>query len=134
MDLRSHDQLYSFRVGVWQTYQHRPDRPTDDRYFFAGSFGRARDARKAKTSSHRLHFKRIVYVFHSGHRGNILAAAARLRGCEFLFVSPQPRDSRVAFALDLREDFIKSRIIGRKKERTTKIDAGRVRTRAETVG
>jgi hypothetical protein len=72
-----------------------------------------------------------VCVLHSGQRSDILTAAARLSGCKFLFVSPQPRDARVALAFNLRQDLIESRIVGRKKERTTEIDAGRVCTGAE---
>ena len=60
-----------------------------------------------------------------------MALAAPLSGFEFPFISPQSRHSRVALAFDLREDLIESRIIGRKKERTTEIDAGNMRTRAE---
>jgi hypothetical protein len=79
-----------------------------------------------------VHHTRIAHVLYSGHRGNILAPTARLHGCEFLFVLPQPRDSPIPFAFDLHEDLIKPRIIRLKKERTTEIDADRVRTRAKS--
>jgi hypothetical protein len=79
-----------------------------------------------------MHCKLIVDVLHSRCRDNILAATPRLRGCEFLFISPQSRDSRVAFSSHPRQDFVESRIIGRKKERSTQVDASRLRTRAET--
>lgn len=85
-----------------------------------------------ENSCNLLRRKLIVYVLHSGCCGNILAAAPRLRGCEFPLVSSQTRNSRIAFALDLRDDFIESRIIRWKKERTSKINAGRARSRAET--
>jgi hypothetical protein len=62
-----------------------------------------------------LQRKFIVYVLHSGRRENILAATPCLRSRKFLFISPQSRDPRIAFALDLREDLIEPRILGRKK-------------------
>ncbi|MGB8754484.1 MAG: hypothetical protein WCD26_02560, partial [Pseudolabrys sp.] len=82
-------------------------------------------------SSSLLHCKLIVDVLHSRRRDNILAPIPCLRGCKFLFVSPQSRYSRIAFAPDPCQDFIETKIIRWKKERTTEIDASRGRLRAE---
>jgi hypothetical protein len=78
-------------------------------------------------SSSLLHCKLIVDVLHSRRCDNILATIPCLRGCKFLFISPQSRYSRIAFAPDPCQDFIETRIIRWKKERTTEIDASRGR-------
>jgi hypothetical protein len=83
-------------------------------------------------SSSVLHCKLIVDVLHSRRCDNILATIPCLRGCKFLFVSPESRYSRIAFAPDPCQDFVESGIIGRKKEGSTEIDASRDRLRAET--
>ena len=60
------------------------------------------------------------------------AACVPLCGCKLLFVTPEPDDLRVEFTFDLREDFIETRITRRIKERTTEVDASRIRTGAES--
>jgi integrase len=84
-----------------------------------------------ENSCHLLHRKFIVHVLHSGRRDNILAATPCLRGCKFLFVTPQSSDSRMEFARKPGENFIESRIIGWKKEWTTQIDTSCIGTCAE---